>query len=179
MATAESGGRGGAAAFLAHRMPALLVLLILLDMPAWFDMPTSLRVYTDLPSFALVFVVFGSLAHAPRRPMCTGCAEIVPTDPQRAIERNAWPLWLSHVLDEHPLGVWVYLFCGALATGALVHFTGVNPLYMPYDLSVMAICYSTWRHHYLIPWCPRCREWGDGGDPEFVPDPDPVERGTR
>lgn len=168
----------GVSAFLAHRVPTLIVLMLVLDMPAWFDI-ASLRVYTDLPTLVLVFVIFYCLIHAPRSPMCTGCVRVVPLDPQRAIERNAWPLWLSHVMDDHPLGTWVFLFGGSATTAVLVHLTGVNPFYIPYDLAFSAMCYSAWRHHYLQTWCPRCRDWGDGGEPEVVPTPDPVERGTR
>jgi hypothetical protein len=28
-------------------------------------------------------------------------------------------------------------------------------------------------HRRLRPWCPWCRPWDEGGDPELSPEPDP------
>lgn len=29
-------------------------------------------------------------------------------------------------------------------------------------------------HRKRVPWCPWCKDWGGGGQPEVVPEPDPV-----
>lgn len=182
MTTAEGGAAREPSPLVArivHAMPALCVINVVSSVPSWFGWD-SIRTEAGWIGLAAFFGLMAALAHVARARMCVGCAKRTPLDPQAAIERHSWALFITHLAAHRPLFTWLWLagICGlGLAAWAV---TDVRLFYAPWDIVFTLLCYSEWRHHFLQPWCPRCRgDWGDGGDPEVVPDPDPAEQATR
>ncbi len=184
MATAEGGAAREpnlAVTRFVHAMPTLCVLNLVTSVPAWLDWhAATLRTVTDWVGMAAFFGLFAALGHVARTRLCVDCAKQTPLDPQAAIERHGWALFITHLAARRPLYSWLWLV-GIMVLGIVAaHVTGVRLFYAPWDILFTLLCYSEWRHHFLQPWCPRCRGgWEDGGDPEFVPDPDPAEKATQ
>lgn len=108
------------------------------------------------------------------RHLCERCAAKTPLDPQRAITR-----WRLALLGYHR-GVLQAAFIAVLSWIALTAILFRGPQW-PYwaDLAdigiqvfIATVILFSWKHSRLQPWCPYCR-WGDGGEPETVPGPDP------
>ena len=162
-----------------HRLPQFAALSLLFALPSWLNMHT-LAQWLWMPCLGVVVCMFLCLLH-PSTDQCPRCREETPDNPQAAVDRRVWLLWFSHLLDDHPLGSWVAIFVSVVAVNLAVWQTGIGLLYMPVDVGIVFMCLSTWRHQYLAPWCPYCRDDDGGwdGDHERIPDPDPVRQGTR
>jgi hypothetical protein len=103
-------------------------------------------------------------------------------DPQGAATRYRRRLRLRHsrramVLSLVPM-LWVILqpslgpFLPSWARLALIPVAGAI---IAWTIYLSVVCVST--HRRLEPWCPYCH-WGDGGDEEVAPQPDPAPSGT-
>jgi hypothetical protein len=107
--------------------------------------------------------------------LCVRCMQEVPADAPVRAQRQSWLLWLQHFLNRLPLQLGFLAVMVAMSM-ACKHFGWPRVATLPVDLVWFAWMYGTWLHHRLQPWCPYCRDWGDGGIHE--PSPDPVQKAT-
>ena len=124
-------------------------------------------------------VMFGSLAlvlHPAVNRMCLRCMQDMPKNPGLSVQRNTRLLRLSHVNPYILLALFGFFVLVVSLTQALLNWPDWG--IWPASVFFYTWCWSQWVHHRLRPWCPYCRDWGDGGDPEVVPDPDPAETKT-
>lgn len=165
--------------WLTHAMPALCVINLATSVPTWLGWSAFREVVSGVGVGAF-FAMLAALTHVSRARLCVACTKQTPLDPQAAIERHSWALFITHLAARRPLYTWLWMV-GIMALGiTAVHVLGVSLFYAPWDIAFTLLCYSEWRHHYLQPWCPYCRGgWEDGGEPEVVPEPDPAREAIR
>lgn len=119
----------------------------------------------DALAFFLFLTIWGSMFHS--RELCERCIMRVPLDPQQAVDRTRKLLWAWHN----------WFFLGAVGVFAVLeNFTVKDSweerLFLSLEASfLLANGVVSQRHSALQPWCPWCRDDGDGED-EFgmVPD---------
>lgn len=175
----SSRGFRAVAARVSHAVPALCWAYMILSVPTYLGWQLGSRIAL-VPWIVTYATLIVALVHTFRDRMCLHCMRRTPLDPQAAVDRHRWALLAEHVLARFPLLTWAALVAVGAVSYRLVQDSGVKPLYALFDIALVSLCYVGWRHHHLQPWCPRCRgHWGDGGDPERVPEPDPVAKGTR
>lgn len=171
----ESGG-SRAMTTLTHALPGILAVGLATRVASWFGWLTSL----DLAiAVAILGCQFATMAHLRSSHLCMRCMDEVPADAPVQAERRKRVLWFSHQIATG-IGIFGLLvpavavaFIGGHVGGPEIHRLARIPL----DILLFTSLYSTWLHHRLRPWCPYCRGWDDGGDPE--PSPDPWEFKTR
>lgn len=163
--------------FIGHHAVPIAVVLAALG-AVWMTLvPDESRWNTWIGLAMIAVVVWWSLQlafHGGR--MCLDCAADVPLDPQVTVDRRRRRLAAFH---------WFYAsarwhrYTLTAVTVALVsgHFAGPVGWWLSglayFPLIVDAVLITT--HHKLTPWCPLCRRgWGDGGDEEPSPDPEPA-----
>src|SRR3954463_14567512 len=125
-----------------------------------------------------------------RKTFCLRCMREAPLDPQKEITRYDRRLRVIHAnTPKRFLGYAVGWL--VLTLGSSVFLNWITPgnelpplwLIMAVNITVwspivyMNIC-GQW-HQWLHPWCPYCRRWDEGGDPEVVPDPVPSGEGEK
>lgn len=176
----ERSVRAGIFQRLAHLLPWALVLYLGYSVLRWvgvIDVRGWLGVLVELP---LVAVLLASLFHVELARLCLLCAKGMPLNPDKIRRRDLDLLlrWSHRFTDER---FWyLKVFGGLLAVEALIRWaTGITYpdgrwLDIPADLFFLGSLLAFWRHHRYKPWCPYCKKWDDGGQPEHVPDPDPA-----
>lgn len=109
--------------------------------------------------------------------LCERCIAATPLDPQAAVTR-----WRPALRWRHSKFMLL-----AMLWAIVIFFTntiqdGVSWWrFLLTAAAIGALCSSTfseWVHRRLYPWCPFCH-WGDGGDPEASPEPDPEDHGVK
>jgi hypothetical protein len=122
---------------------------------------------------ALTYITAHFHQLAPR--LCVKCMQEVPKNAStQAAGFRRYFLRLSHFSKKESITGLCIVMALAFAPGLgnkLV--TAVTSPTL--DVMVAALVYGMWLHHRLRPWCPYCRDWGNGGEAELVPDPDPSE----
>lgn len=156
----------------AHAMPWLIIAVVVERVLWYADRVPNL---VDL-AVALVIVgaYFTMIYHFVTPRLCLSCLRNAPLDPQGEV--NQWDILLRW--RHLPTGKNVRIMLAALAlTYVGIFIDGwVSVLFrIPFDALWLGQMYAFWMHHRLQPWCPYCRRWDEGGDPELVPDPDPAE----
>lgn len=157
---------------LAHWTPALYVTVAVLSL---VRMQLDLNTWLDLATFGaplMVLFLFTDVVHQWHvYALCPVCARKVPLDPPVKIAEKRRRLRSLHWLADRPKIVkYAQWFMLALC---LVPW-GVGRVAWIALMGVFAtLVYLENVHRPLQPWCPQCH-WDDGGDEEFVPDPDPV-----
>lgn len=170
-----------ALAFYGHCLPALVFWTITLSIPSWLSIDALTPVTSPLCLVSAI-VMFLSLFHTyVPDPDCHRCDQARGRNPQAVADRQTWTLWFDHQLNIWPTMTWVALISGVVLTNMVVWVTGVTLFYIPLDLAFALMCWSTWRHFLLSPWCVYCRSDGgwDDGEHERIPDPEPVGWGAR
>lgn len=106
--------------------------------------------------------------------LCERCITVTPLDPQKAVARWDRVLRLFHskrTLILITVGIISWFFIGP----QVQHHQWWGNVIDVLSLALIAVIVGTMHiHRRLYPWCPYCR-WGDGGEPEIVPDPAPAE----
>jgi len=162
---------------MAHSIPWVLVVAVaarvgdfLSLIPEWLDTLTAVAAVGGMIAMTH-HLLFGGL--------CLRCMRETPLDPQRQVARNKWFLWEFHC--SRGLSWTVLAGCLALSmVGNSMQGLALVLCKVPMDAMFFTLLWGTWIHHRLQPWCPYCRRrWGNGGDVELVPDPDPAEKGVR
>lgn len=183
MTTASDGARrprlDGTLAWLTHASIWLGALAVLPDflynVTHPFSPPDNGWIYW-VPDILLFSVYAGVYVHE-RRGMCVRCMEDVPADASvRATTEGGWDRrWLAYY--HWNWRIFIGLFCVMMPLATWTKFYGLNGLW---DVQIVLMI-TSWRYHRLLaPWCPWChRRWGGGGDPELVPEPDPVMETER
>ncbi|KGI79359.1 hypothetical protein IL38_23970 [Actinopolyspora erythraea] len=124
------------------------------------------------------FVMIVIPMHRHTRLLCPDCAADVPNNPSAAAETDQHRLRRFHQLST-PRGSLLGL-AGILLLLLGQHWLG--PLgFLATLLAWSGIAYEhvlVHRHRLLMPWCPYCRNGGDGDD-HTAPTPDPVRTATR
>lgn len=126
---------------------------------------------------AAFIAIFIAVEHNRREGLCVRCMQQVPADAGPRAQRQQSVLRVRHVTMERPwIMSTVYLVLLGLALGAT--FDVIDRRWSGAAISFWAAFYfyAIWVHHRLRPWCPYCRDWGEGGDHEAVPDP--LDRAT-
>jgi hypothetical protein len=181
--TSAAGGsswREVAAARVAHLMLPLLGLRLGLNVLEWGNVLPGLN--AKITMIVTVVLMVGIGAHLIfSTSLCVQCMAEVPDDaPVRAV-RQRWLLWVLHRFTSRRgiamllLVISIECWVGTALYGdaSMRAGTAGNWVFMPSDLWLDVGIYSFWLHHKLLPWCPYCKRWGDGGVHEQVPDPDP------
>ncbi|MEU4318325.1 hypothetical protein AB0F85_14060 [Nocardia fluminea] len=134
----------------------------------------------DLLQFVLLagnLVLFCGLVHNDLTRLCVRCMSEVPADAGHQAERQKRVLWLRHAARS-PFRMLAFLAL-LIVPAVLIHVLELpRVLALPVDAFWCVFMYSVWLHHRLRPWCPYCREWGEGGG-IHEPSPDPVVKATR
>lgn len=108
--------------------------------------------------------------------LCIPCMIEVPADASQQAQRWGRLLWVWHVSKTRRGNLsWLAAVVISTTLRLLTHHESdlVGRLInLPTDLWLFAMCWSDWKHHKLMPWCPQCKDWGDGG--LYEPSPDPV-----
>lgn len=170
---------------LAHWLPALLGVALVVRAGYLLDMPVLTGLDEPL-TIVLLFSYITFMRHFQTSGMCLRCIASSPLDPETAVRRNRLFLRYAHLSRRGvvlmALTGLVLLVVGdtiAASSGGLTSSILPKLVRMPMDAMFYGVIWSMWSHHRLRPWCPWCRRWDEGGDPELIPDPDPAEKGTR
>lgn len=157
---------------IAHSMPVLLVGMMIVRTLSQFE---RIPGWVDAVCSAVMLVVFIMMTlHFISARLCLPCLRNAPLNPEKEVRQRQWFLWFQH----QPVGYLMRLWLVAVVLMIIGNWLGgwVDAvLHLPNDVLWYAYMYAFWTHHRLQPWCPYCRPWDDGGDPELVPDPDPAE----
>lgn len=161
---------------LTHALPWMLALGLALRIASWFGWLTSV----DLAAAVVILACsFATLLHQRSSHLCMRCMAEIPTDAPVQAQRRKTFLWFSHLMTTGSglrrllvPAIVIGLIGSHVGSPAIQHLARI-----PLDAILFATLYSSWLHHRLRPWCPYCRGWEDGGDPE--PSPDPWEYKTR
>lgn len=138
----------------------------------------------------VVIVLTAERYHLAR--LCTICADNTPADGAAEAQRIKYPwLWFKHskamvylaailllaVLVVAAIGAWLHLNAPNFWTMSYYQLTGegdwTDYLFAVLYLNWALDTYANLRHRPLIPWCPWCRRWDEGGEHETVPEPTP------
>lgn len=166
---------------IAHSLIYVLAVGVALHVLSWF------RVLNDLDFIvsALLIVCWPvAVWHHHLAGLCVRCMAEMPADAPVRAERRRWLLRFSHfsatlkglvVMQFVCIApLLIVIFFPSVFAGGLHSFLWCR---IPGDIWIFTLIYSTWLHHRLRPWCPYCRRWDGGGDPE--PSPDPTVNGTK
>lgn len=168
-----------AATAFAHSLPALVLAALLFRAAYLLNIKLPAEAWLDAGGSMLV--LFGAVAlawHVKVGGLCLRCMRSAPLDPQRSVNRSRFFLWQLHW--PRRLFWRVFLACEICVLAShLVNGIWVPLLKVPLDVLFFSNFWGYRVHHRLTPWCPYCRGWDDGGEPELIPDPDPVEKGVR
>ena len=122
-------------------------------------------------------VILAVVKHGER--LCEQCMAKVPADAQEQAQRLRRGFWLAHQTLFAP--VWktmavcgVFMLVNSAINALVVDWDYRWITQIPVDILFLTVIYMGWNHGRYRPWCPYCRNWGDGGPEEVVPDPDPV-----
>lgn len=155
---------------IAHQLRATLIVIAVLQIPSYFGAGHWLL--DTLTTVAMLSTLVATL-HEHSTRMCVRCMAEVPADAPIRAQRNLLLLRMFH----RPFLTLLAFIAAITITGYLIDSHGFPPLLAaPADAMWLAIMYSTWFHHRMRPWCPYCKDWGDGGMRE--PSPDPTIKAT-
>lgn len=178
MATSSPAESGGwrVMTVMTHALPWVLGVAVVLRIAAWFGVSTWLDVGAGA---ALLACTITTIVHRRSSHLCVRCMDEFPADAPVRAEQRKTVLWFCHAVTS---GIGPAVSIGpAVALPVLAIVFGDPTLQrlarIPLDLLVFSVAYASWLHHRLQPWCPYCRGWDEGGDPE--PSPDPTKFGTR
>lgn len=164
----------------AHAAPRGYLIAAGLYLVADLALPASVRGWVVLPVLvASTALLVAHLAHEAM--LCGICAAMTPLDGVAAAARHRRELRAHHL---HALPIALIAAAVALPGTALV--TGANISDLAWRLGVDAVTLLTAAylhlllvHRLLLPWCPRCGRWEDGGGHGTEPDPDPAPQPGR
>jgi len=117
------------------------------------------------------------------RSLCITCIRRMPDDPAAAVAKHVRAILVIHLRRVLYLrrtvfvAILVVLFVALLLGGLLGGALGGLAVAIGFMFSIVMGWSSEW-HRRLQPWCPFCR-WGDGGDHESSPTPDPVNKAAH
>lgn len=168
-----------ATSLLAHSIPLLMVVAVTARAVWLLHLVSAFSALDTFSSLALMIGVVALVFHLRNGGLCLRCIRNTPLNPQLAVNRNKFFLWVIHLQGKRfwlTLGACqlVVLLGAAYASGFILTLTK-----LPLDVMFFSMMWAAWQHHRLEPWCPYCRGWDEGGEEEVVPDPDPAEKGVR
>jgi hypothetical protein len=161
--------RGRVLMWMAHLIRPVIFVSLIANIPFYFGYDGF---YRNIIAVIFLIPMMVGVLHMGLSRICVRCMNSVPLDAPKQAQRRKSLLWLHHVMQSKIS--WLVLAI-IIAIGLVIkygHFP--NALYIPLDLFSSAYLYALWSHHKLQPWCPFCKDWGDGGMRE--PSPDPVEK---
>jgi hypothetical protein len=159
---------------LAHSIPPLMVVAVAIRAAYLLGLPLVNSWFDTIATTGVLIAVIALVFHLRFGGLCLRCIQNAPDDPQTEIQQKRFFLWQVHWSRRR---FWITYFVCWLCTmfSALAHGVFGTLLKLPLDVLFFSLMWATWCHHRLQPWCPWCRGWGEGGEPEVVPDPDPAE----
>jgi hypothetical protein len=164
---------------IAHHQAAALALAVITDTTLaitgyWHTLPGYFL--SLIAALGVMVAMLAETRHA--RSLCERCAAKTPLDAEAAVAQRRWWLWTFHVTNSVPVLVALCLVYGVAiflpVPKSVPGFLGMTPLFVFWAIAAAANLV----HRPLEPWCPQCN-WGDGGDEEQVPDPEPVPAATK
>lgn len=183
----------------AHLVPWFLSLYVIFKLATYVGLIAAPGWLSVLQLALPMIIVLAFSLHAEVGRLCLRCMQDVPADASVRAQRKRWQLWIYHrwwvsnvgfilitlvasFLPYLVLGTVYFIVIGSLPPPPSfgLHLTEVSPapwVNVVYDTLLGLILWSVWKHHRYRPWCPYCKDWGDGGEHEHVPDPDTV--GTK
>lgn len=168
--------------WLAHALPWLLVVSLAARVAYLLQLlPIAPAAAADIiGSFTLLAGFIALTKHLSTGRLCLRCIRSAPLNPEWDVKRNKTFLWEIHIDRAKFFGVYAATWVlGGLISPIWLHGFIATLCRLPLDVMFFSLIWSLYIHHRLGPWCPYCRGWDEGGDPELVPDPDPAEKGTR
>lgn len=165
-------------ALMAHAIPYLLMIAVANRVAYFLKLSLIPSILDTGAALVLMVGVIALYRHLRFGGLCLRCMRNTPLDPGREVARNKVFLWELHWSTGR---LWVVLgVCvGILLVGEHAHGLMHTLSKIPLDIQFFSLTWAIWIHHRLRPWCPYCRGWGEGGEEERVPDPDPAEKGVR
>lgn len=171
-----------------HHYYLYWVVLMFGDATRVLGEPLSVFVNSGLYIWALMTMVLG-FRHD-RKILCLRCMKNSPLDPQREVTRWDGRLRLVHWLTPARVGIGFLIWLSMVSVSSwllaysfpgpgLVPLWAVLPINVVIWLPWLYFSISGLYHQWLHPWCPYCRRWDEGGDPEVVPDPVPSGEGEK
>lgn len=124
-----------------------------------------------ISAVAMIATILAQWGYHDRR-LCERCIAAAPAlNPDAAVARWDPALRVCHRPKRVVATLSVLLLAGLVASAALRGWP--SGLLNGITITLIgAASTAQWQHTRLQPWCPYCH-WGDGGDEETVPDPDP------
>lgn len=122
---------------------------------------------------ALVGVMVSHM-HQEATRLCVHCMSEVPANASERAHALRLLLRLRHPSRRTRL-VLAALYLGLIAVWFA---TGVKFVFILATVLMIADMSAAWWHHRLRPWCPWCRNWGEGGD-IHEPSPEPTVGAQR
>lgn len=165
--------------WLAHHRVLCTASLGTLSVMEGFFLGDSLSfVQTLLFTAALLFQSFAEIKHD-MRTMCIQCMQDLPLNGSLLAQRKMHALRFAHRTVKGVLLFSLILIALGFTLGTIkIYFTSISSGYVtPGSLLWIWLIvreHWLWTHHKLAYWCPWCKD--NGGPPERVPDPDPVEK---
>ena len=163
--------------FVSHSVPWLLTVAIVTRV---LFMVGLIPHVIDTLVFLLLFIGWCTLRyHWAKARLCLRCIRGVPLDPGTEVKRHLWLLRIQHWGPMRTSLVFGGVLAFTLILPYLVHISKDSLVdrgaLVPLDVVLFVSLFSSWIHHRLQPWCPYCKPWGEGGEEELVPGPDPDE----
>lgn len=128
--------------------------------------------------WVLILIVFlVAVIHQKTARLCIKCMQEIPIDADQ--KAQGWQrrfLRIEHFTLRETFILVVAINVWAGGRNYFLH-TDLSLAIASIPLMIVwgSMIYGVWLHHRVRPWCPYCRRWDNGGDSEWVPDPDPAE----
>lgn len=164
---------------LAHSIIWLLPITMVTSIAFWLGPDwTWLRISNNTAWIFMMFAYLSAILHQDAPRLCVKCMQEVPIDAaQKAQGLQRFFLLLMHLSRKTAFTLLVALLVFIHVPPFLWdenNYVQILIIVIP-NLYISCLIYGMWLHHRLRPWCPYCRRWGDGGEAELIPDPDPSE----
>ncbi|GAB2540934.1 hypothetical protein [Nocardia heshunensis] len=174
----DSNRTGRALTWITHRSGYALAAYGLACVLGWFLDPWWLTVPVLVIVIAFDIAATVAMLHVEFTRLCPTCMAEVPTDASAQAKRRRWLLRFQH-FARHRAAVPVLLvvFLAPLLAVPYVPSWCSGITSAPGEAWAIGLAVSIRTHHRLRPWCPWCKNWGDGGDIR-EPSPDPTNVNT-
>ncbi len=161
----------------AHSAPAIWlgVLVVYIAVDATFGDSVFSLVVSVAGVTCVIFVLVAELAHEGQ--LCVLCAKRIPLNAAKFHRIVQALLWTFH----HRIwvcGIVLALIWGGIGVRFLIDYPRWAGTLTTYSYMVVFawLAQAALVHRVHRPWCPYCRNWGDGGFPEPAPDPTVPEK---
>ncbi|AYF76403.1 hypothetical protein D7D52_24170 [Nocardia yunnanensis] len=174
----DSGRTGRALTWITHRSGYALAAYAVACVVGWFFDSWWLTVPVLVVCVVFSGAVTVAMLHVQFTRLCPTCMTEVPADAPARAQRRRWQLRFEHLARRRAaVPVFLLLFLVPLLAVPYLPSWCSGITSAPGEAWAIGLAVSLWTHHRLRPWCPWCRNWGDGGA-IHEPSPDPTNLNT-